>query len=178
MGEEILNLHTFGSVAPKRITCKKVRVCLRNLKTQQAVELELLETRQVSTLTNPKVLDESVRRKLHDKGLQLADIPVNGMETNELGILIGSEHYWKVVTGRIERVNDTLVLLESKFGWLAQGSIPTNINVSEIPDVETINVSVGEEQELSNQLRRFWETESIGVTMEKEQSLENQKGSA
>lgn len=34
-------------------------------------------------------------------------------------------------------------------------------------------MSVGEEQELSNQLRMFWEIESIGVTMEKEQSLEN-----
>lgn len=34
-------------------------------------------------------------------------------------------------------------------------------------------VSVGEEQELSNQLPMFWETESIGVTMEKEQSIEN-----
>lgn len=55
---------------------------------------------------------------MHDKGLQLANIPMNGMETNELRILIGSEHYWKVVTGRIERVNDTLVLLESKI-WLA-----------------------------------------------------------
>lgn len=33
VGEEKLNLQTFGSVAPKRITCKKVRVCLRNLKT-------------------------------------------------------------------------------------------------------------------------------------------------
>lgn len=129
----------------------------------------------MSTSTNLKVLDESIRSKLHDKGLQLADIPVNGMETNELGILIGSEHYWKVVTGRIERVNDTLVLLKSKFGWLAQRSIPTKINVSEIPDVETMHVSIGEEQELSNQLRRFWETESIGVTMEKGQSLENQE---
>lgn len=64
-------------------------------------------------------------------------------------------------------------MLERKFGWLAQGSIPTKINVSEIADVERMHVSVGEEQNLSNQLRMFWETESIGVTMEKEQSLEN-----
>lgn len=38
-----------------------------------------------------------------------------------------------------------------------------------------MHVSVGEEQKLSNQLHMFWETESIGVTMEKEQSFENQE---
>lgn len=38
-----------------------------------------------------------------------------------------------------------------------------------------LHVSIGEEQELSNQLCRLWETESIRVTMEKEHSLENQE---
>lgn len=99
VGEEILNLHTFVSATQKRITCS---VCPRNLKTQRAVELELLETPQVSTATKLKVLAENMMRKLHDKGLQLADVPVMRMEMKELEILIGSEHYWKIVRGWIE----------------------------------------------------------------------------
>lgn len=32
--------------------------------------------------------------------MQLADTAVSGMERQELGMLIGGDHYWKVVSGK------------------------------------------------------------------------------
>ncbi|CAL8361130.1 unnamed protein product [Arctogadus glacialis] len=48
------------------------------------------------------IAGEEVRRELERKGLQLADTSVSGMETQELGVLIGGDHYWKIVTGKLE----------------------------------------------------------------------------
>jgi len=96
------------------------------------------------------------------------------MEKECLGILIGGDQYWRVVSGRTERLNNVLVALESKFGWLIQGvvSIPV-MNVTTAPvDVDVLHLSVGEEKNLNDQLHSFWETESLGIQMETERSLE------
>lgn len=47
VGTEIIKLHVFGSVNAKRMTVKKVKVSLRDLKTNMSVEVELLETPSV-----------------------------------------------------------------------------------------------------------------------------------
>ncbi len=43
---------------------------------------------------------------------------------------------------------------------------------TELVDVEVFHLSVGEEQVLTDQLRSFWETESLGISMDNECSLE------
>ena len=47
VGTEIIKLHVFGSVNAKRMTAIKVKASLRNLKTNESVEVELLETPSV-----------------------------------------------------------------------------------------------------------------------------------
>lgn len=173
VGTEIIKLHTFGSVTHKRVTARKVKASLRNLKTNEAVDVELLETPTVCS-SKLQMADEKIRRSLEAKGLQVADTPVRGMEVEGLGILIGGDHYWNVVSGRTERLENGLVAVESKFGWLIQGvvSIPVLNVTTEPADVDVFHLSVGEEQILTEQLRSFWETESLGIHMDTEKSPE------
>lgn len=92
--------------------------------------------------------DEKLRWSLEDKGLHLADTLVRGMEKEFPGILIEGDQYWNVVSGRTERLNNGLVAVESKFGWLIQDivSIPV-MNVSTEPvNADVLHLSVGEKQ--------------------------------
>ena len=64
--------------------------------------------------------------------MQLADTAVSGMETQQLGVLIGGDHDWEIVSGKLERLSESLVALDSKFGWLIQGTVSVLNVASEI----------------------------------------------
>lgn len=55
--------------------------------------------------------------------MQLADAAVSTMEMQEVGVLIGGDHYWEIVFGKLERLSGSLVVLGSKFGWLIQETV-------------------------------------------------------
>ena len=59
------------------------------------------------------------------QGLELADSGEfdSGTHTTTIDLLIGSDHYWDVITGNIIRGDSGLVAVSSKFGWLV--SVPT-----------------------------------------------------
>ncbi|KAK0153137.1 hypothetical protein N1851_005184 [Merluccius polli] len=88
------------------------------------------------------------------------------MESEELGVLIGGDQYWKIVTGKMEKLEDGLVALESVFEWLVQGEVTTLNIVTEAVDIELLHVCIEQDQALSNQLRSFWELESLGIGKE------------
>lgn len=54
-----------------------------------------------------------MHRELERKGMQLADTAMSGTETLELGVQIGGDHYWEIVSGKIERLSGSLVALNS-----------------------------------------------------------------
>ena len=105
--------------------------------------------------------------------MQLADIAVSGMETQESGVLIGGGHYWEIVSGKLKHLYESLVALDSKFGWLIQRTVSALNVASEIEpvDVGTLHVCrIGRTYKLS-----FWETESIGIVTEKESKKSDEK---
>lgn len=112
VGTEIIKLHVFGSANAKRTTARKVKASLR---TNMSVEVELLETPSVCS-SNIKMATEEIRHSLEAKGLQVADHPVRGIEQEGLGLLIGGDYYWNIVSGHIEGLDNGLVAVESKFG--------------------------------------------------------------
>ena len=175
LGEETINVFTFGTETAKRMTCRRVRAKLRGIRSGQDVEIEMLETPEVCTSTMT-IAGDALRKDLEEKGMQLADTPVSGMEKQELGILIGGDYYWEIVTGKINRINGALVALESKFGWLIQGVITVLSTRTEQP-TGVLHVGVGEEKMLSDQLRSFWEIESLGIQskMDGKMNLEDEE---
>ena len=105
------------------------------------------------------------------QGFELADHDPSS-DGGKIDILIGSDHYWEVVTGEIVRDASGPVAISSKFGWILSGpvrdgSVPQGFTTaslvlqgSEVADPcrNQIGTSLNEE------LRRFWETEAIGIT--------------
>lgn len=169
VGEETINLHTFGTEIAKGITCKRVKTKLRGIRTGQEIEVELLEmpTLYTSTMTTAGVV---LRKAMEEKGMPLADTPLSGMEGRESGVLAG-DYFWEIVTGKTKRINVNLVALESKFGWLIQGAMSVLNVMHEIRKTGVMHISIGEERVLSDQICSFWEMDSLGIQMETETKL-------
>lgn len=158
--QETFTLHTFGSAAPVTTKRNTVRLVLENTWNKgQKIEIEAIETPQVCTALM-KVPGQHIQRELKRKGLRFADVNLDGIADAELSVLIGADYYWKTVSGRIERLTDTLVALESVFGWSVQGPV----TMSSVTDAVCMHIHIEEETQISSQLKAFWEIESRGIT--------------
>ncbi|MCG8620539.1 MAG: hypothetical protein MJE68_00890, partial [Proteobacteria bacterium] len=58
----------------------------------------------------------------HLNGFELADSGNVGSEL-EIGILVRSDHYWEVVTGRIIRGASGPAAVETRLGWVLPGPV-------------------------------------------------------
>ena len=112
----------------------------------------------------------------HLPGLELADL---GSVTGELEIdvLIGSDYYWRLVTGRVSRGVSGPTAVETQLGWVLSGPVEealpetTTINFIATHTTHTLRVDTFTEQEsLDAGLRRFWELNSLGI-LKNEQSV-------
>lgn len=111
-----------------------------------------------------------LRNKVH-----LTDPEIESDHINDLGLLIGMDQYFKVVTGqtRVDNVN----LLQTPAGYVIAGNLPSkykpkgavNTNVA---IVTRINIDhkfrlPSESEELTNlheEVKNLWELEAIGIT--------------
>lgn len=68
-------------------------------------------------------------------------------------MLIGADYYWQVVSGKVERLTESLVALESIFNWAVQRPIP----MSSLTDTDTcMQICLEEDVQISKKLRAFW----------------------
>lgn len=58
-----------------------------------------------------------------EAGLPSADVSGTSDEDLELSVLIGADYYWKLVSGRVERLSESLVAIETIFSWTVQGPV-------------------------------------------------------
>eukprot|EP00063_Salmo_salar_P084036 XP_014058871.1 PREDICTED: uncharacterized protein LOC106606921 [Salmo salar] len=164
--QEALTLHTFGPSAPATPQRNTVKVILENVwDKQQRIEREAIEIPQVCTAVM-KVPGEQIQHELNRKGLQLADFPGDDNDP-ELSVLMGADYYWQIVSGRVERLTETLVALESTFGWLVLGPV----SMSSVAEATCMFIPL-EDTLVSKQLHAFWELESLGIISEKTQNPE------
>ena len=68
---------------------------------------------------------EPIQKELKKSGLKLADFPQEGTNDPELAVLIGADCYWKVVTGKVQRI--TVTSGHGKQLWM--GLAKTSINI-------------------------------------------------
>lgn len=160
LGKETLHLHTFGSAAPVTVQRNIVKVSLQNVwNTQQKTEIEAVETPQVCTAVI-KIPSEPIQEELKK------NFPLDGPDDAELSLLIGADYYWQVVSGKVQRITESLVAIESSFGWSLQGPISS----SSVTDTTCMHISLEVDTKISEQLHAFWEVESLGIVNEKTQS--------
>lgn len=85
-------------------------------------------------------------------------------------ILIGSDYYWDIVTGKVIRGESGPTAINSNFGWLLSGPSrdPTNPDQKVVSNLIIMGESelcqaTNEHDDLIDSLKQFWETESIGI---------------
>ncbi|GFY42311.1 integrase catalytic domain-containing protein [Trichonephila inaurata madagascariensis] len=105
---------------------------------------------------------------MESKGLRLTFSCNESSENCEISLLIGSararDFYWSV-THRIERLDSSLVAVETSLGWSLQGKC------NERSDCTSVHLVHSEEESISPELRRFWEIESLGILDKKKDSV-------
>ena len=168
--KESLNLNTFGEEQYKRKQCDLVKV---NMQGQDGTDIEIYALSSPMICSPPSTaIDISGYPHLQELHLSefSQDTPVDHID-----ILIGSDHYWDVVTGDISRERDGPVAIDSKFGWLLSGplkrkenSVITNLAIHEVASTALCSNN----NELQANLHRFWEVESIGI-LERSESEED-----
>ncbi|GFW07419.1 integrase catalytic domain-containing protein [Trichonephila clavipes] len=155
LGSERLNIFSFGCKTPKKQTCNKVEVRLRNVLSGEETVIEALEIEEISkatlSLPNPDAWAE-----MESKGFRLTFSCNESSENCEISLLIGSDFYWSL-THRIKRLDSSLVAVETRLGWSLQG------RCDERSDCTSVHLVHSEEESISTELRRFGEIESLGI---------------
>ena len=164
---ETMIIRTLGSSKGSKQACKVVRVGLK-LKDGGMLELSLLSVPLICESFSCQPITYVQENLAHIASLSLADH--NYDQELDIDILIGSDQYWKLVTGQVIRKGKGPVAVDTKLGWVLSGPISKESYPGSLINVATthsmmIDACVPEEslQELDNRLKMFWDLESFGV---------------
>ncbi|XP_064458861.1 uncharacterized protein LOC135369129 [Ornithodoros turicata] len=144
----------------------RVKLTLSSRFTSNAVTLEALEVPEVCTVTTTLATDLP---ELSGKNLLFADEPNSCTRENSvISVLIGSDFYWSVVTGRTERLGDRMCAVETMFGWVVQGvnsssSLPAPMCGNTVAlFLGYFNIACGDEKVIDPS--EMWRLDAIGIT--------------
>ncbi|KAG0423885.1 hypothetical protein HPB47_000376 [Ixodes persulcatus] len=99
LGEEDVRIFTFGGNATTNPTkCRRVELWLRSRFDRKEVRVEALE---VPCICADLVMapSEVVVTQMKMEGMNIADVTPDNAVEDGIGLLIGADHYWDVVTG-------------------------------------------------------------------------------
>ena len=165
---ETLHLNTFGENNFRKQKCEVLSLWLNDLD-DEPIKISALS---FPTICAPLPSRINVSSYPHLHGLKLADY---SEPQDSVDALIGSDFYWDFVTGESVRGDSGPTAVKSKFGWLLSGPLHDHSSTGVV--TSNLIISGGcdamfEEQndELVESLKKFWETESVGIIPE-DQSL-------
>ena len=125
---ERISIKTFGSTNENSQCVDVVRLCVA---TEQGQDVEL-SAFVIPTICDPLQSQSVVQASLtyaHLKGLKLADYHT-GEDNIDIDILVGSDQYWSLVSGRVVRGEHGPTAIETKLGWVLSGPIPEGTQVN------------------------------------------------
>ena len=164
-GEQCMSIMTFGSSEEKPQVCKFVKIGL-TLRCGEAQQLTLFTVPTICEPLSSQPISFCQSNYKHLSGLDLADT-ADGSCRLEVDILVGSDQYWDLITGRTHRGESGPVAIETKLGWVLSGptSAPTGEPVSSGLVTHTLRVDALSQDvtTLDRRLKSFWELESFGV---------------
>ena len=154
---ERLTLNTFGSTNYNKKDCNLVQVRLQG---KLGNDIEILAL-GFPTICSPLQTPVAVSQYPHLQGLELADDNLLDHNSDCIDVLIGSDHYWDIVTGNIIKGSDGPVAVSSNFGWLLSGPLDNTKAGHAVSNlvIEGVELEVAPSQDdsiLSLNLRQFW----------------------
>ncbi|GBN56720.1 hypothetical protein AVEN_162906-1 [Araneus ventricosus] len=156
---EKLKIHTFGSQTPHLRELKRKRVLLKDPNSGSQLECNILVIDKIVGVDLIRIPSKGITSVLRQEGFVLSD---QGSEDTEIGLLIGNDLINKILTGKTCRLSENLMLYETIFGWVINGSSrgesASNCTLSMCTRVECC-----EEERLSDFLYNLFQLESLGI---------------
>ena len=167
--EESLNIKTFGEAQGSHQTCQVVDLAIQanggGTITMEALVVPII----CDALANQPTKATKLKHP-HLKGLRLADYH-SKEEQLPVDLLVGSDNYWKLVTGNVRRGKTGPTAIQTRVGWVLSG------NSEVLEDSPTANLlfttthllriqTTPTEDSLDDKLQRFWDLETMGITDE------------
>lgn len=167
-GTETLLIKTFGGEDEQPKTCDIVNL---TIETESAYPDLSLTAFVVPTICQPLTQQstQAAQEQYHHlDGLHLADVNTSDEEL-EVDLLVGSDQFWNLVTGAVRRGDSGPNAMNTKVGWVLSGPVNNTPSKSSVNLVNThvlkcaTQLVSSEHQNLTQELRRFWELESLGI---------------
>jgi hypothetical protein len=120
------------------------------------------------TLLAQPPVPQDVKTLASARKLQLADPKTHSQEDIPVEILIGGDHYWKLVKDSPPIcISTSAVLVPTTLGWILSGNRSgTYVNSAVVNFVNADHTFTP-----SDDLRRFWDLETIGISANHDRSL-------
>jgi hypothetical protein len=131
--------------------------------------LPSLLTRVLNALSAQPAVLQNGKTLAHARKLQLADPKIYSQEDVSVEILIGGDHYWKIVKDSPPiRISMLAALVPTAFGWILSGNRSgTHVNSAVVNFVNLEQTFTPSEDDL----RRFWDLENMGISSNHDRSL-------
>ena len=165
---ETMIIKTFGSERGNRQSCDVVSLGL-SLRAGGSINLLFLAVPLICEPLCGQPISHAREHYEYLTKLDLADNPC-GAEQIEVDMLIGSDHYWKLVTGKVISKGEGPTAVHTKLGWVLSGPIEglslqsTSCNLLSTHAL-MVDDYVQEESDriLDRTLKSFWDLESFGI---------------
>ena len=169
---ETLVVKTFGSKAGFPQACDIVNVALKTRSGDDMV-IPLLTVPTICEPFSGQPVTLASQRYSYLSKLDLAD-PSECGDCLGVGILIGADHYWALVTGRtLTRQGTGPTAIETRLGWVLSGPVTGLCSESSSVNALSCHVLKVEASQhgcsntsLDQALRKFWDLETIGINPE------------
>ena len=175
IGNEIVTIKTFGNDEGQTQSYDITQFSVRSPYWDTTLFMTAYVVPVVCAPLRNQQLTFAVQAYPHLKGLPLADFQTES-SVLDVDILVGLDSYWLFMTGGcIKADSGGPVALESRLGWVLSGELQ---NCKETSSTATnfaqTHVLFAQEQNLSDQVSKFWSLESIGIHLERENSVYQQ----
>jgi hypothetical protein len=101
----------------------------------------------------------SVDQFPHLSHLELPD-PITCGESRRIDVLVGSDYYWSIVTGKILSGPSGPTAVDTRLGWILSGPVTL---IDGCDDSATLTLAVNSPDQLDECLKSFWDIESLGI---------------
>ena len=163
---EVVNIKTFGSEITRT---QAVDVVTASICSKDGSHINVLFS-SVPLICEPlscQPVAYTKQQYSHLSELDLADFSRVGDEL-QIDALIGSDHYWQLVTGRVMRGGSGPTAIHTQLGWVLSGPVGETSDPSNcacLPSSYSFHIShsSGSSVSLDNSLKAFWELESLGI---------------
>ena len=166
-----VHLNTFGDDKFKKQKCDIVKLKLKDRYNGYHSEIE------INAFCFPTICSP-----LPVSNLKLADEYQTECSERPIDLLIGSDNYYEMITGDIIRGDIGPVAVNSIFGYMLCGTMSKNqsdeLHISSNLVIqghcETLTVKNTKSDELVDNLKRFWEIDSMGLNDDENENKEHE----